>query len=63
LFIVEKMLFLAKQTQIRVEKTRGASIKVTQKIHEKNEMLPVTFVSSLYKTQAVLCSKLQMCVE
>jgi len=27
---------------------------VTQKIHEKNEMLPATFVGSLYKTHAVV---------
>jgi len=31
---------------------------VTQKIHEKNEMLPVPLVGSLYKTHAVLCSEI-----
>jgi len=33
--IVEKNLLLAKQTNVRSEKTSGAGIKVTQKIHEK----------------------------
>jgi len=44
--IVEKNLLLAKQTQVRAEKTRGASIKVTQKYMNKTKccqqpMLPV----------------------
>jgi len=58
LLIVEKILLLTKQTQVRAEKTRGAGTKVTQKIHEKNEMLPVTFVGSLCKTHAIMCSKI-----
>ena len=52
------MLWLAKQTQVRAVKTRGAGIKVTHKIHENNEMPPVTFVGVLYKAHAVLCSKI-----
>jgi len=51
------MLLLAKQTQVRGEKTWGG-INVTQKLHEKNETLPATFVGSLYKTQAILCSNI-----
>ena len=40
-------------------KNAWAGIKVTQKIHQKkNEMLLVTFAGSLYKTHAVLCSKI-----
>jgi len=31
---------------------------MTQKLHEKNEMLPVTFVGSLYKTHVALCSNI-----
>jgi len=61
----EKKLLLSKQTQVYAEKTRGLGIKVTQKMHEKNEMPPVTFVGSLNKTHAVfvLYSKLQMCMK
>jgi len=58
LLIVEKSSLLAKQTQVRAAKTRGAGINVTHKIRENNEMLPVTFVGRLYKTHAVLCSKI-----
>ena len=36
----------------------GASTKATQKCTKKNEMLQVSFVGSLYKTHAVLCSKI-----
>jgi len=32
--------------------------KSDKKMHEKSEMLPVTFVGSLYKTDAVFCSKI-----
>jgi len=48
------ILLIAKQTRVCAEKTRGGrhkSVKVTQKIHEKNEMLPLTFAGCLYKTQ------------
>jgi len=45
---------LAKQTQAHAERTRVAGIKVTEKIHEKNEMLPATFVGSLYKNHVVV---------
>jgi len=58
LSIVEKNVSLAKQPQVRAVTKRGERINVTQKIHEKNEMLPVTFVGNLYKTHAVLCSKI-----
>ena len=54
MFILEKKLLLGKQTQAHAKKTRGTGIEVTQ----KNEMLPVTFVGSLYKTHAALCSKI-----
>jgi len=46
LFIGQKNLLLAKQTQAHTQRTCGAVIKVTQKVHEKNEMLPTTFVGS-----------------
>jgi len=32
---VRKVLLFAKQTQVRAEKTRGAGIEVTQKLHEE----------------------------
>jgi len=35
--IVEKILLLAKQTQVRAKKTRGAGIKVTQKYTKKTK--------------------------
>jgi len=45
-------------TSPRRKKTRGAGIKMIQKIHEKKEMPPVMFVGSLYKAHAVKCSKI-----
>ena len=42
--LLVKKILLPKQTQVRVEKSRETGIKVTQKIHERNEMLPVLFV-------------------
>jgi len=39
-------------------KTRGGGIEVTQNYTNKPEMPPVTFVGSLCKIHAVLCSKI-----
>jgi len=60
--IVEKILLLAKQTQVRAEKTRGAGIKVTQKYTKKTKcclqpLLPVCARPMLYCVR-----KLQMCM-
>jgi len=52
------MLLLPKQTQVHADEKRRAGVQVTQKLHKKNEMSPVTSVGSLYKTQAVFCSKI-----
>ena len=56
--IVEKVLLLAKQTQVRAEKRVGRHKSDTKNTPKKNEMLLVTFAGSLYKTHAVLCSKI-----
>ena len=55
---MEINLLLAKQTQVRAEKTSWAGIKVTQKYMKKNEMLPAIYVAGLCKTHAVWCSKI-----
>jgi len=54
------LLNVGKKTQVHAEKTRGAGLEVTQKLSEKLEMSPVTFVRSLCKIHAVglLCSKI-----
>jgi len=44
LLLVKKVLLLPIQTQVRAEKSCETGIKVAQKIHERNEMLPVFFV-------------------
>jgi len=46
LFLGQKILLLPKQTQAHAQRTCEAVIKVTQKIHEKNKMLPATFVGT-----------------
>jgi len=53
---VEKNSLLIKQTQVSAEKSMGRQI--TQKLNEKTEMLPITFDGNLYKTHAVLSSKI-----
>jgi len=53
---IGKVLLLAKQTQLHAEKkTRGAGIEVAH-YTKKPEMPPVTFVGSLCKIHALLCS-------
>jgi len=54
---VRKVLLLAKQTQVHAEKTCGAGMEVTQNYTKKPEMPLVTFVGSLRKIHAILCSK------
>jgi len=55
---VRSVLLLAKQTQVHTEETRGLGMEVTQNYTKKPEMPPITFVVSLCKIRAVLCSKI-----
>jgi len=55
---LSKKIIISKTSTGPRRKMRGEGIKATQKIYEKNEMLPVTFVGSLCKTHAALCSKI-----
>jgi len=54
MLIVETKFIINKTNTGPRRKNAWTGIKVTQKI----EMLPVTLVGSLYKTHAVLCSKI-----
>jgi len=51
---VETKLF--KKKHVHSKKRPG--IEVTRKIHDKNGIPLVTFVGSLYKCHAILCSKI-----
>jgi len=55
---IQKVLLLAKQTQVHAEKTPRGGIEVTQNYTNKPEMPPVTFVGILCEIHAVLCSKI-----
>jgi len=55
---VQKVLLLAKKTQVHAEKTRWAGTEVTQNYTKKPEMPPVTFVGSLCKIHHLLFSKI-----
>ena len=56
---MSKKKFVINETNTGLRrKKRGVGKSVTQKLHEKMEMPPVTFDSSLYKTHALLCSKI-----
>jgi len=53
---MSKKKFVINETNTGLRrKKRGIGKSVTQKLHEKMEMPPVTFDSSLYKTHALLC--------